>query len=471
MKKRLVYNLSANMLQLVINQLFGVLGFYLLSVNLDKTSFGQVSLALAVLLSVFNILSFGIDQVVVKKIAHGDDAQTVLSFYAFHVIFTGFLFYGILWLGKLFFIHDNELYRLILLIGAGKLMIFFSTPLKQVSSGMERFKLLSYMLIVSVVLRGIGLVVLAILHQVNLQTIVWVFIAGDALELLFCIYLFARYIKVPIMPRWAKVEYVELLKQSLPQVGVVLITSALARFDWLFIGFILSAVKLAEYSFAYKLFEISTLPLLAIAPLLIPRFTQLFKSDDHREADLKLLIRIELVIAAFTVLLLNMCWNPLIDMVTGDKYGVVNTTTIFILSLCIPFMYLSNFFWTIFFVQNRLKMILHSFLLTFGVNVAFDLILIPIYKNEGAAIAFLLSCFVQVIFYLSKNTLAGLRGTFYSLVLCLVCAVGSGVLAKALFQNLWLALITSVLFYFISLLIIRQIRPRDGKQLMKILNW
>ncbi len=245
MKRKLVHNLSANVLQLVVNQLFGVLIFYLLSVNLDKSSFGQVNLALALLLAVFNILSFGIDQVVVKKVAQGDDAQTVLSLYAFHVIIAGFLFYGILLIGSLFFTHHNELYRLILLIGAGKLMIFFSTPLKQVSSGMERFKLLSYMLVVSNAVRGICLVVLALLHHINLQTIVWVFIAGDALELLVCAYLFKRHIKVPVKPRWAKIEYRELLKQSLPQVGVVLITSALARFDWLFIGFILSAAKLA----------------------------------------------------------------------------------------------------------------------------------------------------------------------------------------------------------------------------------
>jgi O-antigen/teichoic acid export membrane protein len=276
---------------------------------------------------------------------------------------------------------------------------------------------------------------------------------------------------VPVKPRWAKIEYRELLKQSLPQVGVVLITSALARFDWLFIGFILSAAKLAEYSFAYKIFEISNLPLLAIAPLLMPRFTKLFKSDDHREADLKLLIRIELVIAAFTALLVNMCWNPIIDIVTGGKYGAVNTTTIFILSLCIPFMYLSNFLWTIFFVQNRLKMILHSFLITFGVNVVGDLLLIPIYKNEGAATAFLLACLAQVVFYLTKNTLSGLRGVFYSLILSLACAALSGILAKMLFQNSWLALLSSMLFFVLLLLATRQIKLCDGKQLLKLLNW
>ncbi|QEC80065.1 oligosaccharide flippase family protein [Mucilaginibacter ginsenosidivorax] len=470
MKKKLVIDLSANTLQLVINQLFGVVIFYVLSVNLDKNSFGQVNLALAVLLSVFNILSFGIDQVIIKKVAHGDDAQTVLSLYAFHVLFTGGLFYGILLLGRAFFIHDNEVYRLILLLGLGKLMIFFSTPLKQVSSGMEQFKSLACMLVVSNVTRGTGLLVLALLHQVSIGTIIWAFIGGDVLELAVSFYLFKRYVRVPVLPAWRKLPYVALLRQSIPQVGVVLITSALARFDWLFIGFMVSAVSLAEYSFAYKIFEISTLPLLAIAPLILPRFTKLFKTGHHRQFDFKLIIRIELVIAAFTALILNMCWNPVVDKLTHGRYGAVNITTIFILSLCLPFMYLNNFLWTIFFAQNRLKMIFQSFLVTFAVNVVGDLVLIPFYKNEGAALAFLLACLVQAVFYLANHK-SGLKGSFYTLVICTSCAFFSGLTAKSLFQNTWLATTTAVAFYGLSLLITMQLKRGDKPGITRLLNW
>jgi O-antigen/teichoic acid export membrane protein len=471
MKKKLVQNLSANTLQLVINQLFGVLMFYVLSVSLDKNNFGIVNLALTVVFTAFNILSFGIDQVVVKKVAHGDDARSVLSLYVFHVIFTGLLFYGVLLLGKVFFANHALLYRLILFIGAGKLMIFFSTPLKQISGGMEKFRLLAYMLVVSNVIRGTALVILAALHLISLDGIMWVFIAGDTLELAFSIYLFNRYIRIPIAPRWNKVEYVQLLHQSLPQVGVVLITSALARFDWLFIGFMVSAVKLAEYSFAYKVFEISTLPLLAVAPLLIPRFTKLFKKENYSEGKLKLIIRIEMIIAAFTGLLLNMCWNPIIDLLTAGKYGAVNTKTIFILSLCLPLLYFMNFLWTIYFVQNRMKMILYIFLVTFGVNIIGDLLLIPFFKNEGAAIAFLASCLVQAALFAIKNKIGELNEALFTLAACACCALISGFLAKTLFQNPWVALFISVVFYLSTLVLTRQIKSDDRKNLSKILNW
>ena len=306
--------------------------------------------------------------------------------------------------------------------------------------------------------------------MLSINHILWIFIAGDTLEFLFSVYLFKRYIGISIAPRWNKAEYGLLVKQSLPQVGVVLITSALARFDWLFIGFMVSAIKLAEYSFAYKVFEISTLPLLDIAPLLITRFTQLFKDESYTGDNLKLLIRTEMIIATFTGLLLNMCWNPLIDQITGGKYGAVNSSTIFILSLCLPFIYLMNFFWTIYFVQNRLKMILQVFLVTFGVNVIGDLVLIPFFKNEGAAIAFLASCVVQAVLFNSKNKLSELNGSLLILLKCTACALMSGVLAKFLFQNFWLALLVSVFFYFMALAIIRQIKIAEYKNFRKILG-
>ena len=75
------------------------------------------------------------------------------------------------------------------------------------------------------------------------------------MELLLCIYLFKRSTKIPLAVKWNATGYKQLLKESLPQTGVVLITSALARFDWIFIGFMVSAIKLAEYSFAYKKFS------------------------------------------------------------------------------------------------------------------------------------------------------------------------------------------------------------------------
>jgi O-antigen/teichoic acid export membrane protein len=471
MKKRLIQNLSVNAVQLIINQLLGLGIFYVLSAGLDKSSFGQINLALAILLAVFNILSFGIDQIVVKKIASGANIQLILSIYLCHVLISGLIFYGLLFSGSVLFHHTNELYSLLLLIGIGKLMIFFSTPFKQAANGLERFKLLAYMSVISNFIRCTGLIILSLLHNLSLHSIILVFIGGDITELLFCMYLFNRSTKIPLTVKWDPVSYKKLLRESLPQTGVVLITSALARFDWIFIGFMVSAVNLAEYSFAYKIFEISTLPLLAIAPLLIPRFTKLFQQQDIRAVELKFLVRIEMVVAAFTALLLNICWSPVIDHITSGKYGLINVKTIFILSLCLPFLYLNNFLWTIYFAQGRLKMILNSFIITFLANVAGDILLIPFFKNEGAAFAFLAACLVQTIYYLKKNAVSELKNTWRPLIACSLCALLSGFLSRTLFTDNWLILPSAIGFYAILLFTTTQIRLSDRKALKRLFNW
>lgn len=471
MKKDLVRNLSANALQLVLNQLFGLVIFYVLSTSLDKNNFGKINLALAVLLAVFNILSLGIDQLIIKRIASGEPIQTTLSLYLFHVLIAGLLFYGILLSGKILFPQMDNVYNLILLIGIGKLMIFFSTPFKQVTNGMERFKLLAYMSVTSNLIRCICLLLFALMHSISVHNIVIIFITGDVAELLLCIYLFKRAVKIRLSFSWDRANYIKLLRESIPQTGVVLITSALARFDWIFIGILLSAIKLAEYSFAYKVFEMSTLPLLVIAPILIPRFTKLFQQQNIRANNLKFLIRIELIIAAFIVLLLNSYWAPVIDSLTAGKYGAVNIKTIFILSLCMPLLYVNNFLWTIYFVQGRLKMILNSFILTLLVNVAGDILLIPHYKNEGAAFAFLLSCLAQTLFFLYKNEIAELKTLWQPLVICTGCALLSGFIVKWLFADNWLSILFSVIFYVTLLLLTAQIRLSDRKKLSDLLVW
>ena len=469
MKSKLAHNLSVNTLQLVINQVFGLGIFYVLSTGLNKDSFGRINLVSALLLAVFNILSFGIDQLVVKKIAAGANAPAVLSLYVFHVIVTGIVFYGLLILTSVFFKQSHNLLGLLLLIGSGKLMLFFAMPFKQAANGLERFKLLAYMSVMSNLVRCCGLLVLALTHRLSIHNIVAVFITGDGLELVTCIFLFRRATNIRVNLKWNKAGYFTLLREALPQTGVVLITSALARFDWLFIGFMVSAVKLAEYSFAYKVFELSTLPLLAIAPLLIPRFTKMVQQKNIPVKELKLLLRGEIIIAVFAGLLLNMLWGSLIDLITKGKYGAVNSHTIFILSLCMPLLYLNNFLWTIYFAQGRLKMILTSFILTFSVNVAGDVLLIPYFKNEGAAIAFFASCVVQAIYYLKKNTVPGLTLLWQSLVVCTLCAAISGFTAKLIFPLSAYSIPLAILIFFISLFISRQLSIRDGKNIRRLL--
>ena len=470
MKRKLLKNLSANTLQLIINQVSGLIIFYILSTGLNKESFGQINLALAIMLAVFNILSFGIDQIAVRKLASGDEPQMILSLYVTHVLLTGVTFYALL-LGTTLIFPSIGAYHVILLIGTGKLMIYFSMPLKQSAIGLERFKLLAYLSIISNIIRAVCLIILSLMHQIDLNHVIIVFITGDAFELFIGILLFKSDVPSALKIRWHKNNYAALIKESLPQFGVTIITSALARFDWIFIGIILSAIKLAEYSFAYKVFELSAMPLLAIAPLLIPWFTRLFKDGAQPDVpNLKLLLRFEMIVAAFTIVIINSCWSPVIDQLTSGKYGLVNERTIFILSLGIPLQYFTNFLWTINFAKGRLRMIFNAFVITLVINVGGDIILIPIFKNEGAAIAYLAGYIIQAAFYIYKNEVKDLNRSVYTLLLCTGCACISIFAARMLFINTWEVVGVTIMLYLVALVVTRQIKWADGEKLRNALE-
>ena len=280
MRRKFIQDISANSFQVIINQVCGLAIFYILSVYFSKNDFGEINWSLAILLTVFSILSLGIDQLVIKKIAAKEDSKLIVSVYQFHVILAGSLFYIFLLIAYFIFPSLLEKHYVLLFLGIGKLMIFFASPFKQLANGLEKFKALFFMSVCSSMVKGSALIILAFFSELNIYTLILIFIVGDAAELILSIFIVKKYLKIPFLIRWNKNIYFNLLKESLPQAGVVIFTSAIARFDWIFLGILASDIALADYSFAFKVFEVATLPLLVIAPVLIPRFTKIFHAKE-----------------------------------------------------------------------------------------------------------------------------------------------------------------------------------------------
>lgn len=457
MHTRHLKNLSANTIQLVINQAFGLAIFYILSSWLDKQSFGELNWVLAILFTAFNVLACGIDQLVIKKIAQGDSAAQVTGLFVNHVLLSGLIFY--IGIGFIWWIvpHSPIIYQILMLVGAGKLMIYFATPFKQLASGQERFGLLAKMSAISNVVRGGALILLAFFQHVTLTTVVFVFLVGDGLEFAVTIYLFYRFLRLPFSIRFQPASYLKLLKEALPQIGVVLFTSALARFDWIFIGLFLSAVKLAEYSFAYKAFEISTLPLLAIAPLLLPRFVSVIKERGMFPTQLFRILKMEIVFSVLIGLILYLCWSPLVDWFTHGKYGAVNSSVILVLSACMPLMYFNNFLWSIGFAQGKLRLIFKVFAVTFLVNIIGDVALIPLLGNTGAAIAYLAAMLGQAVLYmLSIEKQAALQAGA-NLAICSIWAIISGFIVTHFLSGPVAVVLFGTVLYLVFAMLFAQI--------------
>jgi O-antigen/teichoic acid export membrane protein len=249
--------------------------------------------------------------------------------------------------------------------------------------------------------------------------------------------------------------------------GIVIFNAGILRFDWIILGLVASQTILAEYSFAYRIFEMSALPLLIIAPLLLPRFTRYFNelsSDDDKTRklnDLLVFLRLSIVLSCLTSLVLNLVWADLIDSITDNKYGVANSNNILILSAALPFIYLNNFLWTIHFATGRLKRILFITIMTFFINVFGDVLLIPFFSGEGAAMAILLAFIVQSVLYSQKAYIPGLGKIWQTILFCGLSAALSGWLAKYGFDRLEFSLAVALVSYTIILIVGKQIKSVD----------
>jgi O-antigen/teichoic acid export membrane protein len=473
---KLIRDISASSAQVLFNQVAGAVIFLITSAWLSKETYGEFSWSLAILTFITAILSLRLEQIIVRKVAGGEDPSRLLTLFTGHIVVSGLLFYGVLLAGYLVFPEFFKQHNILLILGISHLLSFFSSPFKQVANGKEDFRLLGWMSSIANIIRLCWLLITVTTAVLTIRQLLLIYIVSSFAELIFCMVMTRSRLQARISLHYPMKEYLLLIRESLPQAAGVFINASIARIDWILLGLFSGPVITAEYSFAYRVFELSPLPLLIIAPVLLSRFSRFFSKYDpstllQRKKELSLLVRLEMVAATFIPLVLNIIWSPLMDGLTNNKYGTVNKTSFLLLSLCIPFLYLNNLFWSVHFAQNHLKLILRITLLTFSIILVGDLFFIPLYNAHGAAAVYLAATIVEYINYMRSSFISRIKETWLSPVLCLSVAGICGFLVCYIFPSLSIRLLTGILLYFILLLATKQLKKSDISQVVKLFRF
>ncbi|MBN9379734.1 MAG: oligosaccharide flippase family protein [Chitinophagaceae bacterium] len=402
-QKKFFRDLSATTLQVVFNQFFGLLIFYLLSRLLDKSDFGELNWSVAVTWVATTILSFGTDVLIVKRIADGNDAGRMGGLHISHTLLAALVFSLVVLVSRLCFPVFFRQHYLLIAVSVSALVTFFSSPFKQVANGREAFRNLAVMTVMGNLAKAFLLSLAALLHLFTIRNVVGIYIIASMAEWATGAWLIFKQMGRPLRPHWDSSSYSALLKESLPQLGVILFDSALARVDWIILGLVKGPASIAEYSFAYKIFEISRLPMLVLGPLILPKFVRYFNDNggllSTKKDELRLLLKIEIAIAVLIPLFFNITWTPLIGWITAGKYGAVDAPIYMLLSFCVPLHYINNFLWTMAFAQKQLKLTFYITIVVSVLNLVLNLLLIPALSTQGAAIAFVISTIVQLLLY------------------------------------------------------------------------
>lgn len=466
--RKLLADISASSLQVVLNQLLGLAVFLITSFGLSKEIYGELNWSVAVLSFITGILGLRLEQIIVKRIAADEAAAPLLTLFMMHVLMTGVLLLLLLLAGHFIFPGFFSAHTLLSWICFSQLLTYFASPFRQVANGRERFDLLATISTISNAVRVLALVVCLFTHTLSIQNVLVIFIAGAAAEWM-AGYLLIRFsLQIRFSMQTGFRDYFILIKQTLPQAGSAVLMAGITRMDWILMGIFSTTVFTAEYSFAYRVFELSPLPLLIIAPVLMTRLSRFYsanKTDDilqKREA-IDRLIRLEMIFACFIPLVINMAWSPVLDQLTANKYGTVNQTTFLLLSFCLPFQYISNLNWSVFFAQDKLKTIFKVTAISFIIILAGDIICIPRWGGLGAAAVYLTAMVIEYANYLRQSPIRQIPASYFSLIICLGIAVFSGFVAIQVMHNPWLRILLATALFFLLTWATRQLRKNDLK--------
>jgi O-antigen/teichoic acid export membrane protein len=450
---RLSRDIALNTLQVLVNQVLGVFIFLVLSRSLDKDIYGELNWSLAILTLVTTILSLRLEQIVVRNVAAGKDASAMLTLFTAHNLVTGTVFFLLLLSAHYLFADFFHRHYILWILSVSQLLSFFSLPFRQLSTGKSAFGWLALISMVSNIIRCGWIGWLATFSAITLSRVILAFTLSALAEFILGAYIVVHQLKTPFTRKENFAGYKELIKASIPQVGLVFLNAGIARIDWILMGLLSTPAHTAEYSFAYRAYEFSPLPLLVLAPLLLNSFSRHFKGAVagvplRPPAWLDLFFRLQLVFATLLPLWGVLLWSPVADFLTHHKYGQVNFLSFLILSCCIPFQYLVNIYWSAEFAANRLGLILKITAITAAIAVAGDLFLIPARAGEGAALAYLVAMVVQCFLYSRASLISSITKHWnLQMLLSMAIAAASGAGAILLTESITGRVAMATVFY------------------------
>ncbi|MBS1665717.1 MAG: oligosaccharide flippase family protein [Bacteroidetes bacterium] len=443
----LLRNVSMNTLQILSNQVLGVFIFLLLSRYLDKISYGELNWALAVLTLATTILSFRLEQIVVRDIAAGKDAGHLLTLFIVHTVGAALLLLGVLAAGYYFF----DLPPLLWWFSFSQVLLLIALPFRQLVTGKSAFGWLALLASVSNIIRCLGLLAFVCFSALTMEVVLILFTVSALAEWVVGVIVVFIRLGVPLV--W-KAGWVALVRDSFPQLGLVFLNAGMARIDWVLMGVWGEPGKVAEYSFSYRAYEFSPFPLLVLAPFLLNSCARRVAGGVFTPPSwLKDYIRAALVLGTLLPLLGVLAWTPVVDWLTMNKYGRTGMLPFLLLSCSIPFQYLINVHWSIEFAKNRLGHIFRVTAITALVVVAGDLAAIPFYGGVGAAAVWLVSMIVQYSLYE--------RNWNKRLLLAIGIAVLAGGVAIAATSSLPLRLAFAVGIYILGAWVTGLVRVKD----------
>jgi len=462
LKNKLLLNFFSSGLQAIAVQVLGSIFFYIISIYLSKEIFGLINWMNAVCLFLITFLGFGLEQVVTRRIAASPRSDwAAAAFFAHSII--GFLIAFLLLLMLSLFIKDQaSVFKFLPWFFVAQGFIYMGVPLKQFLNAKERFTPYGIIAAVSNAAKIVIAFLLQQHHNLNIRTVIFTLICTAGFEIVYLVFYILT--KTTFSFKLHFKAYTKLLRESSAQYLSVIFDMSLSRMDWILVGIITSNVVLADYSFAYRAFELARLPVFIIGPMLLPRMARLMSSNNKpgvmQQQEINSFITVEVSVAVLILLILNILWVPVITSITNGKYGNTNSLQFLVLSLCIPLQFFINLLWSLTFSAKKYKSVSLITVVCAVTNIVLNLILISKFNGLGAAAAFFITALLQGYLYYKLVSKEIMRISLRPLLLLIGAAVVYFI-AMRITTNFLIQLAIAVVLYLLIAVLSGQLTRRQ----------
>lgn len=254
-----------------------------------------------------------------------------------------------------------------------------------------------------------------------------------------------------------KEDTIKLLKFGVPLIFTATFMLLMKSIDKIFIGYFLDISNVGVYSVA------ATIPLMIgslfspIGTVLLPTFSERFQVTKNSELFLNEIFSLILFISIPSIIFIFYFSEPILYFLMGAEY-IAGSNVLFITSF--ELLFYSGY--TLFSIQIVASE--KTFKLAIGlgitalINVCFNIILIPIFGIEGAAIATSFSFFILFVYtiFISKFTYNFQFNTknFKIYVYLILSLIFIGFLIKLVFNGLLSLMITGIIFFILTSILV-----------------
>lgn len=403
-----IRRIAAAGMQSVGVQVLATLFFYLLSVYFSKEDFGIISWCNAIAFILVAVAGLGMEQVSLRNMAVEKKqlAARTLSVYFLHTLVTAIILFLVLIALAGFYPLSYRLSLLPWFFGA-QALLYLATPFRTLLNARSRFAPYAVISMISN-LTKLGLL-LYYGKNITLTKAILILCGAHGLELLALLLLLGLGVRMPFAPAWKR--YLRLVREALPQYLSVLCDVVLARADWILVGALASTAAVAEYSFAFRAFEMERLPTVMATTLLLPLAARTLSRGDVASRQNMPVFTLLLVavpaLMGWLAAIGALVWEPFLGGVLRSEYGVASRVPFTLLALGVPFQFAINLLWIQLFAAQRYKIIARNTAITALANLTLSFLLIPEFGAAGSALSFITAGFLQFLLYATAAAKAG----------------------------------------------------------------